>query len=255
MKRFIIALIGLSLMAFVPFWGANGHRAVGEIAQENLSKKASKKVDEILSGHSLAFVSTYADEIKSDDRFDQFYSWHYVNFDSGEKYDPKTANPKGDLVQGVNKCIEVLKDANSSLEDQQFYLKMLVHLIGDLHQPLHVGHGYDKGGNDVKVKWFYKNSNLHTIWDTKMIESYGMSYSELVDNVDRLNSEDKKSIQSGDLMDWVYESQALAEKVYASCEPGENLSYEYMYEYFPVVRSQLQKGGLRLAYILNGIYQ
>ncbi|MGB0836830.1 MAG: S1/P1 nuclease [Flavobacteriaceae bacterium] len=259
MKKTILLIFGLILTigagASVTFWGANGHRAVGEIAQRNLSEKASKKVDEILNGHSLAFASTYADEIKSDDRYDAFYTWHYVNFEHGEKYDAATANPKGDLIQGINKCVEVLKDPKSSMEDQQFYLKMLTHLIGDLHQPLHVGHGSDKGGNDVKVKWFYKNSNLHTVWDSKMISSYGMSYSELCDNVDQLSDAQKANIQSGVLMDWVYESQNLAEKVYASCNPGDNLSYEYMYEYFPILRTQLQKGGLRLASVLNEIYE
>ena len=88
-----------------------------------------------------------------------------------------------------------------------------------------------------------------------MIESYDMSYSELVRNVDRLTKEEVLAIQSGSLMDWTYESQALAEEVYASCESGENLSYEYMYKYFPVLRSQLHKGGLRLAQVLNEIYE
>ena len=255
MRRFLIPVVALLLMAFVPFFGANGHRVVGEIAQNNLTNKANKKVDAILNGQSLAFVSTYADEIKSDDRYDSYKPWHYVNFKKGEKYSSETANPKGDLVQGIEKCKAVLMNKNSSMEDQAFYLKMLVHLIGDLHQPLHVGHAEDRGGNAIKVKWFYRNTNLHTIWDSKMIESYDMSYSELVRNVDRLTKEEVLAIQSGSLMDWTYESQALAEEVYASCESGENLSYEYMYKYFPVLRSQLHKGGLRLAQVLNEIYE
>jgi hypothetical protein len=251
----IVLLVSLGLSSFIVFYGANGHRAVGEIASQHLTRKASRAVDELLEGQSLARVSTFADEIKSDDRYNKFYSWHYVNFETGESYDASKANPKGDLVFGIEKCISVLKDKTASDSDKQFYLKMLVHFVGDLHQPLHVGHGSDRGGNDIKVKWFYKNTNLHVVWDSKMIQDYGMSYSELSSNVNRLSQEQIDSIQSGSLLDWVYQSQKLAEKVYASCEPGDNLSYEYMYIYFPILREQLQSGGLRLAKLLNEIYK
>ena len=131
---------------------------------------------------------------------------------------------------------------------------MLVHFVGDLHQPFHIGHASDLGGNRIDVKWFGKKTNIHSVWDSKMIDSYQMSYTELAENRDELSKIQVKAIQDGDLLDWVYESRDLAEQLYKSVEEDDDLSYAYMYEWFPTVRLQLQKGGIRLAKILNEIY-
>ena len=84
-----------------------------------------------------------------------------------ENYADAKKNPRGDLVTGINKCIEVLKDKNSSDVDKAFYLKLLVHFMGDLHQPMHIGQREDKGGNTIQVQWFGRGTNLHSVWDTK----------------------------------------------------------------------------------------
>ena len=165
-----------------PEWGATGHRTVGEIAEIHLSKKAKKEIDKLLNGQGLAFVSTFGDDIKSDDAYDKYYTWHFVNFPFDTKYKDSKKDKRGDIVMGIEHCIKVLKDPNTSQQDKAFFLKFLVHLIGDLHQPLHVGRGEDKGGNDIKLEWHRKKSNLHRVWDSQMIEFYNMSYSELVAN-------------------------------------------------------------------------
>jgi len=243
-----------TVQANKPYWGATGHRTVGEIASHYLTKRTKKAISKLLDGHSLAFYSTYADEIKSDNKYRKYSPWHYVDFKFGEKYNPATADKKGDLVQGINTCIKTLKDPNASKTDKAFYLKLLIHFIGDLHQPLHVGHVADRGGNDIKVKWFNKPTNIHSVWDSKMIDSYKMSYTELAINENKLSKAQVAALQKGSILDWVYESQALAEKVYASAKDGDKLYYRYSYLYFPVVRQQLQKGGVRLAKVLNDIF-
>ena len=236
------------------FWGQNGHRATGKIAENHLNKRAKKRIDKLLNGQSLAFVSTYADEIKSDSAYRKYYSWHYVNMDLEESYADATKNPKGDLVTGINKCIEVLKDTNSSDEDKSFHLKMLVHFVGDLHQPMHIGQKEDKGGNAIQVEWFGKETNLHAVWDTKMIENWNMSYLELADNAKDVSKKQIAAIEAGTLIEWVDETHELTKKIYKSAEVGENLRYRYSYDYFGIVRDQLQIGGIRLAKILNDIF-
>jgi len=235
-------------------WGKTGHRVTGEIAASYLTKKVKKRIKHILKGKTLAFVSTFADEIKSDRRFKLYSPWHYVNFSFEKKYGVDKPSEFGDLVQGITKCIEVLKDANSSVEDKEFYLKMLVHFIGDLHQPLHVGRGEDKGGNDIQVRWFNDGSNLHRVWDSGMLDYYGMSYTELSMNKKVLSKIQIETLKKGTLVDWAQESQSLAKKVYASANIGEKLGYKYMYDHFPMVHTQLHKGGIRLAKILNEIF-
>ena len=236
-------------------WGRTGHRATGHVAQEYLSPKAKQKIKELLDGQSLAFVSTYGDDIKSDPEYRKYGPWHYVNLEAGEtEYTKEKANPAGDLLFGIQKSVDVLKDKNASREEKAFYLKMLVHFMGDLHQPLHTGRGEDKGGNDIQVRWFGDGSNLHRVWDSEMINDFQMSYTELAQSTDELTKKEVKKIAEGSLLDWMYESKELSEKVYDSVEVGEKLGYEYMYKWFPVVHDQIQKGGIRLAKVLNEIY-
>ncbi len=236
-------------------WAKTGHRATGEIAQKYLTKKADKQLRELLDGHSLAFVSNYGDEIKSDKAFWKYSAWHYVNFPFGGKYETTPKSERGDLIMAIDSCIKVLKSPTSLRKDKVFYLKMLIHFMGDLHQPLHIGLAEDKGGNMFQVQWFKKGTNLHHVWDEDMIEFYNMSYTELVKNTDKLSKEELDKVQSGTVIDWMYESRALCEDIYKNTKVGENLGYRYMYDYMDTVRFQLQKGGIRLAVILNEIYK
>lgn len=237
-----------------PEWGLTGHRAIGEIANGYLKGKTKRKIAKLLNGQSLALISTFGDDIKSDKRYGEFYTWHYVNMPFGVKYEDAEKNPKGDLVTGIKKCQEVILSKTSSTEDKVFYLKLLVHFIGDLHQPMHVGRSEDKGGNTIQVQWFDNGTNLHSVWDSKMLTHYNMTYSELAQNTDVISKKQVNYLQTGSIEDWVNETQQLAIKVYGSAKVGENLRYNYMYENFELVRSQLHKGGIRLAKVLNDLF-
>lgn len=256
--KFIFLLIGLSIssitMASNPLWGPTGHRTTGEIAQKHITKKVKKKIEKLLKGESLAFVSTYADEIKSDRKYSKYYTWHYVNMPLDSRYEDAEKNPKGDLVTGINTCISILKDKNSSNQDKVFYLKLLVHLIGDLHQPMHIGRKEDKGGNTIQVQWFGRGTNLHRVWDIHMIEEWKMSYTELANNTECLSKAQVEAIQQGSIIDWVHDTHKLSKIAYESVKVGENLRYRYSYLHFGTVRKQLQKGGIRLAKLLNDIF-
>lgn len=235
-------------------WGATGHRVVGAIADQYTTNKTKRHLKKILNHQSLAFVSTFGDEIKSDKRFKEFSIWHYVNMPLDVKYEDSKKNPEGDLVSGIAQCKRIIKDENSSDEDKAFYLKMLIHLIGDLHQPLHIGREEDKGGNDIKVKWNFRESNLHKVWDSQMIETYGMSYSELAENASYIPKNEVKALQRGSVIDWVNDTQHLTRVIYDSVEKDENLRYEYSYKYLDIARTQMQIAGIRLAKELNDLF-
>jgi hypothetical protein len=251
----LFLFVGYSTKATENEWGQTGHRTVGEIATKHLSKKTKRKIRKLLKGQSLAFVSTFADEIKSDRKYREFYTWHFVNMPLDSNYKDSKKNPQGDLVTGINKCIEIIKDKKSSKKDKAFYLKMLVHLIGDLHQPLHIGQKEDRGGNRVQVKWFGNKTNLHSVWDTKMIEGFNMSYIELADNAEELSKKQIKAMQEGSVIDWVDETHVLTKKIYDSVKKDENLRYRYSYDHLTTARKQLQKAGIRLAKVLNDIFK
>ena len=256
MKKYIPLLFFVAHFTFANDidWSKTGHRVVGEVAQENLSKKAAKAIADILDGQSLAEASTFGDEIKADTLFRKFSAWHYVNYPADKEYGDEPPSGQGDLIIGIEKCMAIIEDENSAKRDKAFYLKLLVHLIGDLHQPMHVGRLEDKGGNDIQVRWFNKGSNLHRVWDSNMIDDYGMSYTELASNLPKLTKIQKKEIAKGDIYDWVEESQDLANEVYGSVEIGEKLFYRYSYDWWHTVEIQLEKGGLRLAKVLNELF-
>lgn len=259
MKNFLtlfalLVMIPISVLSANEDWGRTGHRATGEIAEQHLSKKAKREINKLLNGQSLAIVSTYADEIKSDEKYRSYGPWHYVNYPFGGSYATHPKSERGDLIQGIDKCVSVLKDANSSREDKIFHLKLLVHFVGDLHQPLHVGIAEDRGGNRFQVRWFDKGTNLHRVWDEHLIEEYNMTYTELAENSKSISEKQIEFIQSGTVQDWMAESREICEDVYANTKSGEDLRYNYMYRYMDTVRSQLQKGGVRLAGILNEIF-
>ena len=236
-------------------WGATGHRVIGEVASQHISKRTAKALNELLEGESLAYASNFGDDIKSDKKYNKYYSWHYANLDLDQTYAESDKNPKGDIIIAIQNCINILKNSNESKGRKQFFLKLLIHFIGDLHQPLHLGQLKNKGGNDIKVKWFGKNSNLHRVWDSGIIDSHGMSYSEMTVNLPVLTAFEIKSLKNNSLNDWLLEIHALTNRIYITLPEKTNLGYKYRYEYINIVRKQLLNGGIHLATVLNDIFE
>ncbi|UII23125.1 S1/P1 nuclease [Fulvivirga ligni] len=251
-----VAFILCLFISFQVFgWGMTGHRVVGYVAEKHLSKKAKKHLEEVLDGESLSTVSNWMDDIKSDDSFDHTHDWHWVTIPNGKTYEEAEKNPDGDIIATIERVIAELKKGGLSKEQEAQNIKMLVHLVGDIHQPLHVGTGDDTGGNAVKLKWFWNSSNLHSVWDSGMIDSENYSYSELGDVVDHATKEEIKKWQSASVRDWAYESMELRNQVYdLPNEEKINLSYEYRYKNWKTVKHRLEQAGIRLAGVLNDIY-
>ncbi|SNZ02096.1 S1/P1 nuclease [Flagellimonas pacifica] len=254
MKKIIALFLLFPILGFTNYWGKTGHRVTGHIAENHLTGKAKRALKDLLDGHSLAFVSTFADEIKADRKYSKFSAWHYVNYPLDMRYEDAPKSKYGDLITAIEECTQIVKDKDRSREDRVFYLKMLIHLIGDLHQPMHASRAEDKGGNDIQLQWFGEGTNLHRVWDKNLILSYGMTYTELANELDQVSRKERKKIQEGTIYNWVDESHKLCGKIYESAEVGEKLGYQYSYKYNDILFQQLQKGGLRLAKVLNDLF-
>ena len=250
MRLIIIYLIGT--LSFLN-WGSTGHRALAEVASFYLTENAKKKINEILDGETIVTASTYADDIKSDSRYDEYYNWHFINMELDEDYEDTVPSEKGDVFIAINKCLDILESDSVTDSEKSFYLKLLIHFIGDLHQPMHIGRYEDRGGNRVYVKWFGRNSNLHRVWDSEMINGYNMSYSELAIN---LPTPEKLEIEfeRDDLIGWVNEIHSYTREIYSGVSIDDNLGYEYQYENFQTVKDLILKGGIRLASVLNYLF-
>ncbi|PIQ22894.1 MAG: S1/P1 Nuclease [Cytophagales bacterium CG18_big_fil_WC_8_21_14_2_50_42_9] len=254
MKKIISVLLIVPLfISQAMAWGQTGHRVVGLVAQQHLSKKAQKKVMQILRNNSLAEVSNWMDDIKSDAAYNHTHDWHWVTIPDGMKYEETQKNPQGDLLMKIEEIVAALKAHNLSPEKEEENLKYLVHLVGDLHQPLHVGGKDDTGGNAVKLQWFGQPSNLHRVWDSDMIDGKDLSYTELASFAGEPTKAQVKEWQAHTVRDWAYGMMAYRPQVYNL--PADNkLSYRYSYENFNTVQKLLLEGGIRLAGLLNEIY-
>ncbi len=246
----LVLLLTLTCQCFG--WGPTGHRVTGSIASRYLNKKAHKAVERILGGQSIAMASTWMDEVRSDSTFNFMTDWHWVTIPKGQSYEQTDKNPSGDIIQTLERIIRELKTNKLSAPQQLQHLRILIHLIGDIHQPLHVGALSDKGGNDVKVMWFQTNSNLHRLWDSDMIDDTRLSYTELAQSLNKPSEEDCHRWNKSPISEWARESQSYQESLYQF--GNGRLGYRYAYVQYPVVRHRLLQAGVRLAGVLNDIY-
>ncbi|WP_090101226.1 S1/P1 nuclease [Chitinophaga sp. CF118] len=257
-----LVVILLPLFPLTTFaWGVTGHRIVAEIASRHLTPQARKAVTAILGRQSMAMVANWPDFIKSDTthKYDHTSSWHYLDFppnSTRQQFDDHMHTQTDEnLYIETQALIKKLKDPATSKTDKQFALTFLIHMIGDMHQPLHVGHADDQGGNKISVTWFDKPTNLHRVWDEHLIEFQQLSYTEYTQALDTASVTEIRQLQSGTISDWMFESNQLSDKIYKLTKPDSKLSYRYNYWFLKDMNEQLLKGGLRLAALLNGIYK
>ena len=232
-------------------WGPIGHRVVGRIAENHLDPQARRAVACLLGPESLARAATWPDEIRSDPAWKRADPWHFISIDDGETYETTAKSPDGDVVEAIGRFAAVLGDPAAPRERRIEALRFLVHFVGDVHQPLHVGRRADLGGNRVEVTWFGERSNLHSVWDSGLIENEKLSFSEMAEFLDHPFPGEVIAWQAGEVLDWVTESFGLRSQVY---EIGDGkLSWEYAYRKLPLVRLRLLQAGVRLAGLLNRV--
>jgi hypothetical protein len=255
-KRLAAFVAALALVVPAPAlaWGKTGHRVTATVADTHLSGLARAHVREIIGVESLAEASSWPDDMRSNP--DPFWQktanpWHYVTL-GGFEYD--RAPPEGDALGALNFFARLVRDPATSPEHRQLALRFIVHIIGDLHQPLHNGRPGDRGGNDVKVKWFGRDTNLHAVWDSALIEETDYSFSEYAERLNRHSkSADVIAWWTANPRDWIRESAQIRERIYPEAGKTE-LGYDYVYQHTGTVDLRLKQAGIRLAAYLNDLF-
>lgn len=255
MKRILLNIVMLTSVLTAMSWSQKGHDVVANIAQRHLTPATAAAVDSLLDGKSMVYWANWLDNASHTPDYAYTKTWHYKNVDEGVRYEEAQANPSGDAVTAVKQQIELLSNPSTPGADPTLALKILIHVTGDMHQPMHMGHATDLGGNRVKVKYFGRDTNLHSVWDGSLVESaHKWSYTEWSDQIDRVSKEQEAAIVDGSIDDWAKQTLALATQVYQSTPEGTNLSYDQVAAATPVIEQQLLNGGLRLAHLLNLIF-
>lgn len=233
-------------------WGPTGHRVVGAVAEQYLTHRARVRLAQVLDGQSLAMASTWMDEVRSDSAYDHMADWHWVTIPDGMSYAETEKNPAGDIIGTLNRVIDELRQGSLSAAEERERVLILIHLVGDLHMPLHVGNGKDRGGNDIRVSWFNRASNLHRVWDADMIDETRLSYTEFAASFKRPPEEQVRLWQQSGVIVWAEENKSYRRELY---KVGDGrLGYRYSYQHMPAIRQRLLQAGIRLAGILNTIY-
>ncbi len=258
-KQFLLLVLFIYLPYASMAWSMTGHRVVGEIAQSYLTAKARLAIKQILGNESLAMSANWADFIKSDPAYNYLNNWHYANFKDGFTEADMAAKLATDTMTNaytkINFLIKQLKNKALDKQKKIMYLRLLVHIVGDVHQPMHLGREEDLGGNRIKVMWFYQPANLHSVWDDKLIDEQKLSFTEYARAINFTTKAQRAKLIKQPITHWFYESYAIAQTLYAEIkEPDQKLSYRYSFDHIKTVNEQLLKGGVHLAGLLNQIY-
>ena len=237
-------------------WGQKGHDVTCAIAEKHLTKKARKQITTILDGKSIIYWANWMDNASHTPEYRHTSTWHYKNIDADETYDNAKLNENGDVVHAIEEQIAALKSGKQSQEEQALSLKFLVHLMGDLHCPMHMGHRSDLGGNRWQVQYFRNGTNIHSVWDSGLIENaHKWTYTEWVEQIDTYSIDTDKKIAEGTPESWGRQTYEICKKIYDSTPVGAKLSYDYVSDWTGTVEEQLLRAGLRLASVLNDIFR
>lgn len=264
---FVIVVCFLVSSAQAKAWGQIGHRVTGAIAQDHLSPEAQAALASLFPHESLAEISTYADENRSNPA--PFWQkeagpYHYVTVPDGETYHDKHHAPAhGDAYTALLRFSQLATDKTQSIEIRRRAVHFIVHIIGDLHQPLHVGNGTDRGGNDVKLEFFWEMSNLHRVWDSGLIDRKQLSYTEWYQWLSqKITQQQVDAWSTSDPLVYINESQALRDATYPQsgeyrrCQESTQcqLSWQYLYDHSPTIKRRLSMAGIRIAAYLNTLF-
>jgi hypothetical protein len=192
-----VAILTISL--FLISWGYTGHRTIGLIAENHLNLKAKVAIKNLLGDTSIADACTWADDARREPEFKETGNWHFLNLPLGLSFKQLKqfidTSAKENVYSALLAAEATLKDKNSTRLQQIHSLKFLMHFVGDLHQPMHISREEDKGGNTIQLNYEGKGTNLHSLWDTKMLEHQGLTFTQLAAKYDTISAADIKQWQ------------------------------------------------------------
>lgn len=248
-------------------WGPIGHRVAAAIAQDNVDGRTRAAIAQILGDETLSEASTWPDEQRSNPA--QFWQetaspYHYVTLAPGTAAEDIAHPAEGDALTALERFRAVLRDPAASQEDKALALRFVVHIVSDLHMPLHAGKPGDRGGNDVVADWFGTRTNLHWIWDEGMILRQQLSFSEYAERLDRrIAPEETLAWWNARPETWIDESAALRDRLYpetgaelgmGTAEAPVRIGNRYQWQWLPVAEERLQQAGVRLAAYLDATF-
>jgi hypothetical protein len=248
--KILLFAISFTILAnnFVFAWSREGHHMVAEIAYQLLSTSAKEKLKAYLGNTSIEDAATWMDEQRGgNNQYKYLTTTHYINIEKGGKIDPFQ---KGNIYTELNTVISEL-EKGSNPTDIKLNLMILIHLVGDVHQPLHDGYGNDKGGNSINVSLFGKQTNLHSAWDGGIINKEHITTQTILTNYSKLSAAQIAGLKTENVANWINESRTYLPEIYSFS--NSTLDESYVQKAKPIIEEQILKAGIRLSAILEKV--
>jgi hypothetical protein len=259
MKRYLLSgLLVLSAFLFIS-WGFVGHKAVATIAENHLTSRTKEAIRSILGDMTIADIASWADGVRNQPRYAITPYWHYLNQPTGltrKDFENNVykQNPNN-IYAALLKSESVLQNPAATTEQKKLALMFVVHLVGDIHQPMQISRKEDRGGNTIIVKFEDSwQNNLHEVWDNKLIQRWDVPFDQMVTECDTASARQIKKWQDDRPMDWLWESYVISSRLYKEAAINNKLSNNYYAENIPIVKQRLEMAGVRLAGVLNAVF-
>jgi hypothetical protein len=245
-----LVLITISIPAKSYAWGKKGHSLVAEVAFNFLDANTKKKVLQYLDGMTIEDAATWMDEIKSDHSYDYLKPLHYTNVEKGQNI---VSNDGKNIIGALQQTIKELKNYKSlSKEEVKTKICILFHLVGDLHQPLHVGYGEDKGGNSFQINFNNRGTNLHSLYDSGIIEYKRLTLQQCL-NSKKYTKAELSQIEKIDVISWANQSRSYLGTIYST--DGHTVNEAYIDKNYLIIQEQILDAGIRLSSVLKIIFK
>jgi hypothetical protein len=242
-------------------WGCLGHQTIGLIAERHLTLKTKAALAYYLGNQNLGEAGIWADEIRIRPQYKNTNAWHHISLPSGLSYpdfEKKVITlPQNNIYKALIQCEWELSDSCKTRQEKTEALKFIIHLVGDLHQPMHVSRAEDRNGNKIHVSFNGRGMDLHALWDTRLLEHTGLTAELLADQWDKATPAQIKEWQSDPLIRWLWESYQVSTQLYREIGQMDSptITKEYYQKLLPILEERIEKAGIRLAGLLNELFK
>jgi hypothetical protein len=260
MKKNLFIGLFIAISAALISWGGVGHKTIGTIAENHLTPAAKAGIRNLIGDTAIADIASWADQARSTPAYKYTGPWHYLEFTLGMNYQDFKAHvntlDSNNVYGAILKCERDIKSPMTTTAQKAIALKFLVHFIGDCHQPMHLSKASDRGGNDLQIQFNGKGSNLHSLWDSGLINKEGKTFDQMAKDYDIATPSQIKQWQSDSPMKWVFESYQIASKIYDDMDRnGRKPDDVYYQANITVVQQRIEMAGIRLAGTLNELFK
>jgi len=247
---FLFVLIFSCFSAKSYAWGKRGHELVAQIAFRFLDDSTKAIVQKYLGNLSIEEAANWMDDERGNSYYNYMRTWHYLDIDKGQTYTP---SQERNILTVLHSAIVDLREYKTNKrKDIKRDLLLIFHLMGDLHQPLHTGYAIDKGGNTIEVTSPYVGGNLHSVWDTQILEYKNITLDSCMQTYAAMDSAETADIKKINELKWMYQSRSLLDTVYSF--QNNFLDKNYIDSNALIIKKQLVRAGLRLASVLSEVF-